>query len=424
MPPFGPLRGVEARPLHLLFVGSLLPEAAPATGFDIATRAVVEGLRAAGAELTLLGFRRPDSAPPPESAGLRVVDLGPLSIENAGAGPLAKAAWVARAMARGLPVAAAKLAGLGEPALLARIAAAGPFDGLVLNSVQMPAAYPALRRGLPFLYVAHNVEHASAAQNAANAASPAARLLYAREARLLARGEADLVARARLVACLTEADRAGLGVPAARGLVLPLTLGREPAADDGRRDHDVGLIGTWSWAPNRVGLDWFAAEVAPRLPAGIRVAVAGRFDGPPPAAPPNVSFLGRVPDAARFVRACRVLALATKGGTGVQLKTIEALEEGMPAVATPEALRGVAHPPANLSVRADPAGFAAALVALVEAERRGEAIRADGSRFAAAQRAGLQAEIARALRALAPARAAARPPARPVPLPLEPEPAR
>ncbi|WAJ28823.1 glycosyltransferase [Antarcticirhabdus aurantiaca] len=411
--------------MHLLFVGSLLPEAAPATGFDIATRAIVDGLERAGARLTLLGFRRPGTAPPGREGTVRVVDLGPLGIENSGAGRLTKAAWVARALGLGLPVAAAKLSGLGEAALLARIAEAGPFDGIVLNSVQMPAAYPALTRSLPFLYVAHNVEHASAAQNAANADSAASRFLFARESRLLARIEADLCARARRVACLTDADRAGLGVSSAKGVVLPLTLGRRPHADDGRRTHDVGLIGTWSWAPNRVGLDWFVREVAPRLPADIRVAVAGRFDGSPPPAPANVAFLGRVPDASAFVRASRVLALATKGGTGIQLKTIEALEEGMPAVATPEALRGVCEPPDNLAVRSDPAAFAEALVALVEAERRGERLRADGSRFAAGQRAGLAAALAQAIGAFAPAGSGAPARARtPVSMSLDPEPVR
>ena len=140
---------------------------------------------------------------------------------------------------------------------------------------------------------------------------------------------------------------------------LALSIGRDGAtADDGKRQHDVGLIGTWSWAPNRVGLDWFLERVVPLLPADVTVAIAGRIDGPPQNMPANVSFVGRVPDAQDFVRGSRVVALATKGGTGVQLKTIETFEEGLPAVATPAALRGIDAVPDNVRVADDPQAFA------------------------------------------------------------------
>ncbi len=155
------------------------------------------------------------------------------------------------------------------------------------------------------------------------------------------------------------------------------------------------MIGTWSWAPNRLGLDWFMTEVAPLLPPDLAVGIAGRFDGAPPPAPAQVRFLGRVPDAQGFVRSGRVVALATRGGTGVQLKTIETFEEGMPAVATPSALRGIgAALPGNVRVADDARAFAGALVDLVRRERAGEALRLDGRAFAERQAADLRRGVA------------------------------
>ena len=97
------------------------------------------------------------------------------------------------------------------------------------------------------------------------------------------------------------------------------------------------------------------------------------------------------------MRASRVVALATKGGTGVQLKTIETFEEGLPAVATSAALRGIDAVPENVRVADDPQAFAAGLIEQVMADRAGGDLRLDGSRFAERQRAALDAGIARGL---------------------------
>ncbi|WP_061930824.1 glycosyltransferase [Aureimonas sp. AU22] len=385
--------------MHILFVTSLLPEREPATGFEIANRAIAEAYRTAGARVTVAGFRRPGAAP----ADGPHVDLGELAIENAGAGAARKFLWVIAALRFGLPVGAAKLRVMPERDLLDRLRGAGPFDAVVVSAAQLPLAFPGLLSLAPSIFVAHNVEHLSAAEMSRSARGLGSRLLYRREARLLQAGEARLCAAARVIHSLATADAERLGLAGdARSIPLSLSVGRgDAAADDGSRRFDVVMIGTWSWAPNRLGLDWFAAEVAPRLGADIRVAVAGRFDGAPPAAPAHVSFLGRVPDAQAFVRSGRVVALATRGGTGVQLKTIETLEEGMPAVATPSALRGIgAALPGNVRIADDPETFAQALTDLVRRERSGEALRLDGRAFAARQRADLERGVRAGLRLL------------------------
>ncbi|WP_279481953.1 glycosyltransferase [Aureimonas sp. SK2] len=393
--------------MHILFVTSLLPEREPATGFEIANRAIVSAYRAAGAAVTVAGFRRPGADRPAEPH----VDLGELAIENAGAGAVRKIGWVLAALRSGLPVGAGKLRVMPERDLLHRLAAAGPFDAVVLSAAQLPVAFPGLLQLAVPIFVAHNVEHLSAAEMSRSASGLGTRLLYGREARLLRAAEARLCAEARVIHSLAAADAERLGLKGdPRSLPLSLSVGRGVAPhDEGRRDFDVVMIGTWSWAPNRLGLDWFAAEVAPRLDPEIRLGIAGRFDGAPPSAPASVEFLGRVPDAQAFLRSGRVVALATRGGTGVQLKTIETLEEGMPAVATPSALRGIgAALPGNVRVSDDPQGFADALADLVRRERAGEPLRLDGRAFAERQRADLERGVRAGLALIGLARAPGR----------------
>lgn len=383
--------------MHLLFLNSLLPEREATCGLQHANHAIAEEYRRQGVRITCVGFRRPQDVPAEASADPPVF-LGPLAIENSAASPGRKLRWLVSAAAQGLPVAAAKLTVRTVPELRKALRSVGPVDGHVLSSIQLPAAYPFLVQEAPSIYIAHNVEHVSALQNADAARSAWMRVLYRRESRLLQRAEERLCRLADVVHTLTQEDLSGLGLADdPRASALALTLGRTPRTPDGHREHDVGLIGNWGWAPNRIGLEWFVREVAPRLPASMTVRIAGRFDGHPPPAPPQVRFVGRVPDAPAFLHASRVVALSARGGTGVQLKTVEAFEEGLPVVSTRSSVRGMTWLPGNARVRDDAAGYAEALVAAVDEDRSGRATRVDGRRFTAHQQRQLSAAIARGL---------------------------
>ncbi len=52
-------------------------------------------------------------------------------------------------------------------------------------------------------------------------------------------------------------------------------------------------------------------------------------------------FLGRVEDPGAVYANARLVLLPTIGGTGLSIKTVEALSSGLPLIATPQALRGM-----------------------------------------------------------------------------------
>ncbi|OCW56167.1 glycosyltransferase family 4 protein [Hoeflea olei] len=383
--------------MHFVFVSSLVPVRAPASGYDIANRVIVDAVRLAGHRVSVIGFLQPGQEPDmPEQTRL----LGRLEVTNARVSRMQQALWLKDAFVHGEPVSVAKMHAASPADLRAALESLGPVDGLILNSVQLPGAFLDLFRQWPCLFVAHNVEARSAADNAAGAASPVTRFLFRREARLLAELERELCTLARHVFTLAEADRAELGVGGDdRSSVLPLVTSITPPDGPAPRavTCDAGMIGSWTWAANRAGLDWFLGEVVPRLPSDFSIAIAGSTGGDTPPAPGNVSFLGRVADARAFIRSCRVVPLISRTGTGVQLKTIETFEMGLPSVATLNALRGIAAPPSNCLAADDPDAFAAALVATVARSRAGEGLDLDGRAFHAAQLAGLGEALARGL---------------------------
>lgn len=383
--------------MHIAFFTSLVMDGRPTTGYEIANQAIIDRLRGLGHRVSVIGFRLPRQAvsDDPDTHVLDVLDL-----ENASAGPLDKVRFVLRALRTGLPISASKLTVYPEAKLRDVLAELAPVDIKLFNSYQMAAAFPSLFDANS-LFLAHNVEHVSARQNAVSATGTLARFLYARDARLLAGIENHLCQNARWVWTLSEEDRKTLDVPEGRGGTLPLLLPQktsarpqvpspsfdvpslQPGVDD-LMDADIGLIGTWTWEPNRVGLEWFLRRVVPLLPGDLIIKVAGALpEGLP--TPQRVEFCGRVPSASAFLDGVRVVPLVSQGGTGVQLKTIEAFQTGLACVASASSLRGIANLPRNCRAANDPVTFAAALTDLVIQSRSGTNIRIDGAEFSRGQ---------------------------------------
>ena len=379
--------------MHLVFATSIVPAGAASTGYEIANAAIVDALRRAGVRVTVLGFIWP-GATPSEPEG--TVVLGEVDVRTDNATGIQKAAWLLKAVSSGLTFSSVKLRAAGRDAVRAALAAIEPYDGYILNAVQFAGAFEGLFEDRPSIFVAHNVEYRSAEENAAAAGGLVQRLLYAREATLLRGIERRLCDRAAYVWTLADEDRELLGVARPdRSSALPLVtrLDAPPAPGPRAVSCDAALIGTWTWQPNRIGLEWFLREVMPHLPQSFSVRIAGKTPSDIVASHVRAQFVGFVPDATDFVRSARVIPLASRAGTGVQLKTIETFELGLPSVATTRSIRGIANVPANCVVADDPREFAAALVEAARAPQPD----LDGRMFHAAQRAALDREIERGL---------------------------
>jgi hypothetical protein len=379
--------------MHLVFVTSIVPAGQPTTGYEIANAAIIDALRRAGVRVTVLGFIWPGAVPSDPDA---TIVLGEVDVRTDNASGLQKADWLLKAMSAGLTFSSVKLRAVTPEAVQAALASVEPYDGYVVNAVQLAGAFEGMFEDRPSIFVAHNVEYRSAEENAAAAQGLMQKVLYAREARLLRQMEARLCGAARFVWTLAEEDRELLDIARVdKSSALPLVTQLAPPNTGAARRPtcDAALIGTWTWQPNRIGLEWFLGEVVPRLPLDFRLRIAGKTPSDISSPHPGVEFAGFVPDATDFVRSARVIPLISRAGTGVQLKTIETFELGLPSVATSRSLRGISGVPVNCVVADEPRAFAEALVKAA----RSPMADADGRGFHAAQRAALDRQIARGL---------------------------
>ncbi|CAD5371281.1 conserved hypothetical protein [Rubrivivax sp. A210] len=335
----------------------------PGSGGEICSARLLAALAAGGHGLHCLG--RGAAAAPALSLGPVVRPFDELS-------PWRRAGSLLAALASGQASTVQRLdAGGAGRAARAGLARGAGADVLVVDHLQAWAWLEPHQARLPApLLVMHNLEAEGYAERAAQIAGGAGarlrRAVLEREARLLRRLEERALRAAAVVACLSEEDAQQLRRQAAAcgarapvevlpGYPLQAPAAPRPPPCHGRR---IGMMGTWTWGPNRSSLDWVLQQVLPLLPPDCRLVLAGAgLEGL--RLPPRVQALGRVARAQDFYDAVDVLAIASLGGSGVQEKSIEALATGLPVVATAHALRGLAPGlPPQLQVADGPARFA------------------------------------------------------------------
>lgn len=367
--------------MRVLFLTTLLP-GMRRTGSEVASQAFADALRAAGHDVTLLGYRRAGTDPP-LAWGDVAVSARHIETSAAGLRPLW---WMARGLLSRRPYTLAKYEGRAyRRAIEAAVAAAAPAL-VVLDHAQV-AALGDRDWGVPVVYIAHNVEHRLHSGG----------WVRSRERRLLEAVERGLVERADETWTLTAGDARELGRGAARTRVFDLPPASVPAAP-GAPEYDVVLLGGWHWRPNAAGLRWFVEEVAPRLGGELDVVVGGADGEGIVGARPGVRAVGPVPDALAFLQRGRVVAVPSVEGGGVQVKTLDAIASGRRVVATPTAMRGIDGAPRTVQVAEDAAGFA---VALRSASAAADGAATEARAWAADRTERFRGAVAAAVEALA-----------------------
>lgn len=211
-----------------------------------------------------------------------------------------------------------------------------PFDRVIVAHTESWTTWrrEILAQDAPVLLDMHNVLSAWHASQS-----------HSREAHRWARVEDEIVRRTAAVAVCSARERDRLRPSGSRSAgdraaaVVVLAHGVDPkewalGPVPGPRPT-IKLFGNWGWGPNRAGLEWFLAEVWPRLSAvpGLRCEVAGA-GAQAGSVDPRLSFVGRVEDVHRFLSDAWVVGVPVREGVGAPVKYAEALVTGVPVVAT------------------------------------------------------------------------------------------
>ena len=252
--------------------------------------------------------------------------------------------------------------------------ASGRYDVLIIDHAQM--GWLLERRGtLPVIVIEHNVEYDLYRKlyHETPVLKWPLKALYRREYRLMYGIEKTLIAAAAQVWTLNDDDKRALaehfGAEQVHAIHIP---GGFDTYADLPKTYGVAMLGTWSWEANRKGLEWFVDAVMPYLDARIDVHVGGVGAEWIKGRYANLVHHGFVEDAQAFLARARCIAVPSTSGSGIQIKTLDAISTGVPVVTTSVGVRGIDALPQSVSVADDPRLFAQRAEAAVSGYNAGD----------------------------------------------------
>jgi hypothetical protein len=231
--------------------------------------------------------------------------------------------------------------------------------------------------GSHVLYFSHNHETALAADTTRDfTGSRAKRLLLARNARLIAAMERNLVQRADLVSAISEDDAHALSALSARRRPIVLVPGIDLAMPKAQRSQKTAsrrlvVVGSFHWVPKQINLTRFfadadavararhaAVDIIGEVPDGLRHKLSTQY--------PWVRFLGFVVDLDATLAHYPMALNFEQTGGGFKLKNLTYIAAGVPIAALETSLTGVPQALAETMLVRRTAGelMAAALDAL------------------------------------------------------------
>ncbi|MGP8163099.1 MAG: glycosyltransferase [Acidimicrobiales bacterium] len=292
-----------------------------------------------------------------------------------------------------LPLVARSEADPARARALGAEVAAGDLEDLLVSSgrryaaviVSRPhnwkASIEKLRRlvpGVPVVYDDEALFHRRLERQIPFVIDAPTALRVERDATRLAAIEREIAREADCVVAISEDEAAFFreNSPTPRNVVVhpPFFAGVSPTPAQLGARRDVGFVAGWSAgadSPNADALDWFARRILPHVRArvpGTRLLVTG---ADPPLnvrrlVTPAIEFVGRVTSLADFYASVRVVVVPVRYGSGVKMKTVEAVHFGVPTVATTVGAEGIPFDEPDALVVADtPDGFAAHLATLL-----------------------------------------------------------
>lgn len=151
--------------------------------------------------------------------------------------------------------------------------------------------------------------------------------------------------------------------------VVPCGVTAVDADDTPREANRVGFIGSLDYLPNQEAVRWIVRDLWPRVAREMpeaRLSIAGSSAPSWLAELAGDALVGRVPDAAAFVRAQSVIIAPLFAGGGMRIKVLEAMAHGSAIVATTIGAGGVSvEDGADIVIADDVDSFAAAVIRLL-----------------------------------------------------------
>lgn len=235
------------------------------------------------------------------------------------------------------------------------------FDMIVIDHSQLSWLIDYLPESIPVIFISHNIEYLVYLELAEQSTHFLKRKIYSRESKLMKSEEKKLLSRSSQVWTLSKSDQQSYSK-----LIPNNNIFRVINVPGGFKElihcdsaFDIGILGTWTWASNKKGLEWFLKDVLTMVDSKFNVALAGKGSLSYSGLFDNVHTLGMVDSAQTFLSSCRLIVIPTTAGGGIQIKTLDSISTNKPVVTTSIGIRGIDLVPDSVFVIDEADNFAA-----------------------------------------------------------------
>ncbi len=245
---------------------------------------------------------------------------------------------------------------------------------------------------VPVIFFEHNVEHMIWKRMTQVETSSWRRVLLGLEWRKMRRYEAHACSRADLTLAVSEVDRTLLATHAPDAKICSIPTGVDTTFFTPNRSAELPgslvFTGSMDWFPNEDAILHFMDAILPHIRQEIphvHLTVVGRNPTPrlrAAASEARVRVTGTVDDVRPYVANAAVYVVPLRIGGGTRLKIFEALAMEKAVVATTVGAEGLPLTPGAHFLQADdPAGFARAVVSLLQDPAHRRSLGAAGRRL-------------------------------------------
>ena len=202
--------------------------------------------------------------------------------------------------------------------------------------------------GIPLVLRSHNIEHRIWRELAFKAGFPRSAYLkllsrrLGREERMMWNGVEQIYSISPEDQIIIERETS---TPVFN---LPMSVSGNEIAAQPSKPFECHHLGAMDWIPNQEGMRWFLDDVWPmvrRKEAQSTFHLGGRRMTPEFLnwKAPGVQVHGEVDEPTKFRAEHGVLVVPLFSGSGLRIKILEALSEGIPVLATSKAVEGLPH---------------------------------------------------------------------------------